>query len=225
MPANTSAEAIGAAISERRAVLFCGAGISVDPPATLPDWKTLRDETIKAVASSEASLAGMLPALLAQDVSRAAGQGLAPELVATTISAVVPGYFTSLRVLDHDTPNRNHALIARLARGGFARYVVSTNFDQLIERALTNEGVEFRVVRSDAEFAAFDSAALFGAGVDPSQQSAHWNCRTNNFIFRKIILRVAGIHADVYNVAAATCSKDRKIRGLRYHACVCNISA
>jgi hypothetical protein len=165
MPANTSAEAIVAAVREGRAVLFCGAGISVDPPATLPDWKTLRDETIKAVASSEASLAGMLPALLAQDVSRAAGQGLAPELVATTISAVVPGYFMSLRVLDHDTPNRNHALIARLARGGFARYVVSTNFDQLIERALTNEGVEFRVVRSDADFAAFDPAAAGASTV------------------------------------------------------------
>ncbi len=26
-------------------VLVCGAGISVNPPATLPDWKALRDET------------------------------------------------------------------------------------------------------------------------------------------------------------------------------------
>ncbi len=43
MPANTSAEAIRAAVTERRAALFCGAGISMDPPATLPPVEGARD--------------------------------------------------------------------------------------------------------------------------------------------------------------------------------------
>jgi NAD-dependent SIR2 family protein deacetylase len=150
-----SGNEIRRAFLERSAVLFCGAGISVEPPATLPDWKTLRDETIKAVAGSDEALVATLPTLLQQNVDGGIGQSLAPELVATIVRSVVPNYFQSLRVLDHDQPNRNHALIARLARDGFLRYVLSTNFDQLIETAFLREGVPLRVLRSDTDFAAF----------------------------------------------------------------------
>src|SRR5438132_9909802 len=117
------------AFIERRAVLFCGAGISTEPPATLPDWKTLRDETIKAVVGSDDTLVATLPVLLAHEVDGGIGQALAPELVATIVRSVVPDYFQSLRVLDHDQPNRNHTLIARLAKAGLLRYILSTNFD------------------------------------------------------------------------------------------------
>jgi hypothetical protein len=143
------------AFIQQRMALFCGAGISVEPPATLPDWKTLRDETIKAVAGSDEALLATLPTLLGQNVDRGDGQSLAPELVATIVRGIVPDYFQSLRVLDHDQANRNHTLIARLARDGFLRYVVSTNFDQLIETAFLREGVDLQVLRSDADFAAF----------------------------------------------------------------------
>src|ERR1044072_7401020 len=143
------------AFQERRAVLFCGAGISVEPPATLPDWKTLRDETIKAVAGSDAALLATLPTLLRQSVDGGIGDTLAPDLVATIVRTVVPDYFQSLRVLDHDQPKRNHTLIARLAKAGLLRYVLSTNFDQLIETAFLREGVELRILQSDDDFAAF----------------------------------------------------------------------
>src|SRR5678815_4522684 len=93
---------IVSAVKARSVVLFCGAGISIDPPATLPDWKTLRDETIRAVASVDDTLAPRLPALLDQSIVGRSGGGLAPELVATIVRAVVPSYFQSLRVLDHD---------------------------------------------------------------------------------------------------------------------------
>ena len=143
---------------EHRAVLFCGAGISVEAPATLPEWKTLRDETIKAVAGADEALVATLPALLQNSVDGGIGQALAPELVATIVRSVVPDYFQSLRILDHDQPNRNHTLIARLAKAGLLRYVLSTNFDQLIETAFRQEGVELRTLRSDDDFATFDLA-------------------------------------------------------------------
>ena len=153
------------AFAERRAVLFCGAGISIEPPATLPDWKTLRDETIKAVAGADETLVATLPGLLAQDVDGGIGQALAPELVATIVRSVVPDYFRSLRVLDHDQPNRNHTLIARLAKAHVVRYILSTNFDQLIETACHREGIELRILRSDDDFAAFDMAEADGRPV------------------------------------------------------------
>jgi hypothetical protein len=50
------------------------------PPATLPDWKTLRDETTKAVAGSDEALVATLPTLHRHNVDRAIGQPFAPEL-------------------------------------------------------------------------------------------------------------------------------------------------
>ena len=64
---------IRSVVAGGNAVLFCGAGISVEPPATLPDWKTFRDETVKAVASADASLASYVPALVGQDPDRRPG--------------------------------------------------------------------------------------------------------------------------------------------------------
>jgi tetratricopeptide (TPR) repeat protein len=133
-------------------VLFCGAGVSMDPPATLPDWSTFRDETIKAVASAYPPLVDMVAKLTGQEILGARGEALAPELVATEVSRVNPDYFQSLRAMDHDQPNRNHELIAALVASGLVQHVVTTNFDQLIERALANRGVDPLVVRSDDDY-------------------------------------------------------------------------
>lgn len=159
-----TSEEIRSAVARGQVVLFCGAGVSIDPPATLPDWKAFRDETIKAVASAEGSLASHLPSLLKKGLLGGVGQALAPELVASQVRAVVPDYFRSLSALDHGHPNRNHALIAQLAHKGFVSLVVTTNFDQLIEQALTQAGTEPRVYRSDDDFAAFNMD-LYRAGA------------------------------------------------------------
>ena len=156
-PSRRACDEIRSAVAGGHAVLFCGAGISIDPPSTLPDWKTFRDQTIKAVASAESSLAKHLPALLEQEVIGGIGEALAPELVASQVRAVVPDYFQSLRALDHDYPNGNHATIARLAHKGLLSLVVTTNFDQLIEKALVRATTDMRVYRSDDDFAGFDA--------------------------------------------------------------------
>ena len=165
MSAAQPENSIVSAIKARSVVLFCGAGISIDPPATLPDWKTLRDETIRAVASVDSTLDARVPALLNQSIIGRSGGGLAPELVATIVRAVVPSYFQSLRVLDHDQPNGNHRLIAQLAGAGLVSTVVTTNFDQLIEKAFDAAGVSYRVRRSDSDFDAFTGPAA-GAPVE-----------------------------------------------------------
>ena len=151
----STAADIRSAVAERRTVLFCGAGVSMDPPATLPDWKTFRDRTIEAVATAESSLSRYLAELVNPELVGEAGHALAPELVATQVRTVVPDYFQSLGVLDHDQTNQNHQLIAQLIGAGLVTHVVTTNFDQLIEKALAAVGIHFHVYRSDADFAAF----------------------------------------------------------------------
>jgi len=124
----------------------------MDPPATLPDWNTFRDETIRAVASVDDALSEVTPKLVNRELIAAGRRGLAPEVVASQTRMVAPDYFTCLAALDHDDWNRNHALIAHCARRGLITQIITTNFDQLIEKALRSLGVTFRVYRSDDDF-------------------------------------------------------------------------
>ena len=135
-------------------VIFAGAGVSMDPPAGLPDWHSLRDWTLEAVAGRSGFLEPLLPKLTDIEMLSAPGKkGMTPELVASVISNISPGYFDSLGILDDGTPNRNHKAIALLAKIGVVRHIVTTNFDVFIERALEEEGVPYRAIRTDEEFA------------------------------------------------------------------------
>jgi hypothetical protein len=53
-------------------------------------------------------------------------------------------WFSALNVLDGRAPNTNHHVLARWAREGSLRAIVTTNFDTLIERALVDLAVPFR---------------------------------------------------------------------------------
>ncbi|MBB5866686.1 tetratricopeptide (TPR) repeat protein [Allocatelliglobosispora scoriae] len=139
-------------------VLFCGAGISMDAPATLPDWNSFRDETIRAVASVDGALSDLVPVLIDREPMAAGRRGLAPEVIASQTLAVCPDYFDCLSALDHDDWNRNHALIAHSVKAGLVRQIITTNFDQLIEKALTSLGVAFHVYRTDEDFAQWTAA-------------------------------------------------------------------
>jgi tetratricopeptide (TPR) repeat protein len=148
-------ESVNDALGRGDMVLLCGAGISVNPPATLPDWKALRDETVRAVAGSDEELSRLAARLLDRELITVPGsRGLAPEVVASTIGSVTPAYFHALTALRGSEPNENHTAIARAARRGVLRHVISTNWDGLIEAALLRENVPFRVFRTNEEFAA-----------------------------------------------------------------------
>ena len=49
----------------------------------------------------------------------------------------------------HKIPTKAHRAIARLVQGGYVRVIVTTNFDRLIENALTEQGVEPTIVASE----------------------------------------------------------------------------
>jgi SIR2-like domain len=147
----------------RQVALFCGAGISQDPPAGLPDWHDLRDLTIAAVAGRSSTTAPYLTRLTAAEMLAQTGKrGMTPEFVASVLADATPAYFDCLRALHDGEPNANHESVAALAAHGYLQYVITTNFDTFLEEALDRRGVPVRVHRIDEDFDAF---APGGKGV------------------------------------------------------------
>lgn len=142
---------------DRQGVIFCGAGISKDPPAGLPDWLKLRDYTLEAVASKDEVLRYFVDNLTSIEMIAEPGKkGLTPEFVASTILESCEGYFESFQVFGEGEPNANHQYLAKMAKAGFTRYIITTNFDLFIEQALKKEALSYRVYRTEAEFKSFE---------------------------------------------------------------------
>lgn len=138
--------------TNHQALIFCGAGVSIEPPAGLPDWGKLRDYNLEAVASKDEVLKGFLSKLLATP-SHPDKSGLTPELVSSRIAASCDGYFECFRSLEDGEPNANHKYIAKMAKAGHLKFIITTNFDLFIEKGLSSEGVNYEVYRTKNEFA------------------------------------------------------------------------
>jgi tetratricopeptide (TPR) repeat protein len=131
-------------ISPGPLVLFAGAGLSLWHPASLPTWREFnevllgeaKERGLRALdATSEAGR--ILDALTLDDV------GMKPLSNALVEVLAGASYFNVLGSLDADIPNEAHRAVARLVRQGVIAAIVTTNFDSLIERALTEEGIAF----------------------------------------------------------------------------------
>ncbi|MEK7484038.1 MAG: tetratricopeptide repeat protein [Planctomycetota bacterium] len=142
--------------SHQKAVVFCGAGVSLEPPAGLPDWHKLRDYTLEAVASKDPVLQKYLKNLTDIDmIAQPCKRGLTPEYVASNILANCEGYFECFRALEEGEPNANHKYLAKMAKAGCLKYIITMNFDLFIEQGMEREGLSYRVYRNEKEFAAF----------------------------------------------------------------------
>ncbi|MDE0135670.1 MAG: SIR2 family protein [Acidimicrobiaceae bacterium] len=78
---------------------------------------------------------------------------------------LLSGHFEPSNGADGDrsrAPTRAHRSIARLVTDGFAKVIVTTNFDRLLETALTDAGVDAQVI----------SSAAHAAGAQPLVHSA-----------------------------------------------------
>ncbi|WKZ82943.1 MAG: SIR2 family protein [Acidimicrobiia bacterium] len=65
--------------------------------------------------------------------------------------AILSRYLEHADSGDPFEPTAAHRAIARLARSGHVRVILTTNFDRLIEMALADEGIQPRVIASDAD--------------------------------------------------------------------------
>jgi hypothetical protein len=148
-------------IAEHGLVVFAGAGVSADEPSRVPGWSDLNSmilETLKRRVtrylippahswrspSREKTEPTWLDQVIQGLVARRKAYKFPPEYQAQIMEEQCgETYFYALATLDVTQHNKSHTALAKLARAGHLRAVVTTNFDCLIERALAIEKVEF----------------------------------------------------------------------------------
>jgi tetratricopeptide (TPR) repeat protein len=134
------------ALGSKNLAVFCGAGISKNSGIPLAD-------------ELKAYILSLLPICAEKRDVDLIMSALPFEAFMEIVQSAFP--ITSLlNVFNGGEPNANHVLIAKLAKLGYIRTIVTTNFDLLIERALEKEGLsenlDFKVFRSEDEFIRLD---------------------------------------------------------------------
>ncbi len=136
----------------RKLVLFLGSAISLFAPSSLPIGCSMRRTILESLARPHPDLG--------KYVDEIEEPGLNPELVYQLIyNRMGARFFETHRILNVSQFNSNHALLADLARAGYLKTILTTNFDCLIERALVDRGLardrDFTVYYDDEGFSRF----------------------------------------------------------------------
>lgn len=118
-------EALLSAHQDGRLVIFTGAGISMDPPSSLPNFSGLAELVANKVGSAED------PKSDAWKTQLDAFMGKLDDDARYDIHRLVKGIVTS----PTSAPNLNHQALARIAAHGIPR-LVTTNYDLHLEREL-----------------------------------------------------------------------------------------
>ena len=154
--------------AESGLVVFCGAGVSMVPPSCLPSWWELNEQIVNGLALQIEPLCGAAQAqawAALLNARRNAGS-FPPEYQAELISEHFGAtYFKVLQCLDGDEPNEVHRSLAALAQAGVVRFIITSNFDRLLERAFSRSGVPLDVHFTPAHFESL--AARLTAGALP----------------------------------------------------------
>lgn len=141
----------------RRVVVMAGAGVSAGPPSALPGWHQLNRMIVAALGERVDGYLGRAgytaDVCAAIDARRTAG-AFPPDYQAQILEENSGEYyFRALQCLDGTTRNAAHEAIAHLAAQGVLAAIVTTNFDWLIEQALSARGVAFEVAYEPETYA------------------------------------------------------------------------
>lgn len=132
---------IGKTIREINTAIFCGAGISYH--SGLPLVSELEKKILTALDINE------------NDSSIILNSNIPFEFFIETIRNEL-SVDEILEIFSKGEPNTNHDLIAELVKAGFIKTILTTNFDLLIEKALTNKGLlqgtHFEVFSTEEDF-------------------------------------------------------------------------
>ena len=168
-------------IQEGNLALFCGAGISLNPPSNLPSAGALRKAILERFIEVD-MLASEIRMLLEEGVAKEKGttrpgvdnvdiKRYYPfEAFIQIVDRNVPILETLVEIYKEGEPNKNHTLIAELMKQGYVKEVLTTNFDTKIEDALEKvdgseaerwkKDVDFKVLSKEADFLETDFSLL-----------------------------------------------------------------
>lgn len=147
-------------------VFLVGAGVSINSPACLPSGWTFLKALINGVAPT-GDIRDKILELCTEPWNRKTKQALSKhnlldilrfEQVIGIVAESVDPYLNILRIFDaSNRPNENHQLLASLAEEG--HYIFTTNFDGLLETALSSTRLRSVVTARDYSLARSDKIA------------------------------------------------------------------
>ncbi len=117
-------------------VVFCGAGVSMVAPTCLPSWWQMNEQVVNSLSVQVEPFCGkdFASNIAVQINNRRDNNRFPPEFQAEIINAHYgKSYFKVLKCLDSEEPNYVHTAIVELARMGYIKAIVTTNFDRLFE--------------------------------------------------------------------------------------------
>jgi len=145
-------------------VLFAGAGCSMAPPSSLPDWKQLNDAILE-VLWDRLEPYGLRDKyreqILASVRQRRDENRFPPDYQAQLMEERVGiRYFELLSAVDSGTYNAVQYYAAHMARLGLVKAVITTNFDRNFERAFMEQGVDFISYADEKDFSSLSGGAI-----------------------------------------------------------------
>jgi tetratricopeptide (TPR) repeat protein len=128
-------------IAQGRTALFCGAGISYNSGVPLVD--AIKREILGSLE--------FLPA----DAQLIMDSKIPFELFMECLieNSKHPGL---IDLFELGSSNQTHRFIAKLAKNGLLKHIITTNFDHLLEDAFDDEKVAYRLIYKESEFDAVD---------------------------------------------------------------------
>lgn len=144
-------DSIESLFQENRLSVFCGAGISNAIPSNLPLANELKFNIVGRLLGIERSQS------LVEKLNR-----IPLEYVIEIIDRNSTGFLPALGRLFHaPTPNKCHFFLAQLVTTGHLQTIMTTNFDTLIEKAISAlSGLSYAVYSSEDEFSALNMNEL-----------------------------------------------------------------
>lgn len=149
-----------ALFADRDVAVFAGAGLSVDAPSFCPDWNEFRSMILVALLRSTAGDGLVETSHQSAFYERLVGgfrvdptRQFKPEVFMELLRDQIGDHvFKVLSILKGGSYNDNHLFLARAAKAGHLNVIVTTNFDQYIEEALTDVGVAHKVYSHPSDF-------------------------------------------------------------------------
>ncbi|WP_372366857.1 tetratricopeptide repeat protein [Candidatus Uabimicrobium sp. HlEnr_7] len=139
-------------LEQHKLALFIGAGVSIDAPSSIPDWRRLIDEIVRALATYSSELKNIDKEIIDAQI--------APEVISQILyESIGEKYLSAFDVLKNRKPNHHHIYLAKLAKSGHVSFYVTANLDTCLEDAMLAEGMDrdkdYFVYATEADFERF----------------------------------------------------------------------
>lgn len=129
-------------------VVVCGAGISLDPPTSLPSGREIRNQFLELINRSFERARQWHPSLSGTTFPSKALPRMPERVLEPFYNLFADRVFAFLDPFFLAKPNHNHRNLAKLAEGGFLKHVITLNFDFALESSLRG----YRVFTSFEDF-------------------------------------------------------------------------